>query len=324
VQRISSSLCAVRVARTGGISTDGERPLVLSLDAGIIIYAFDSGICVLDCEGYSSTASVEIPWPIMQGQKLSSKFARAEDLIEARIFNRVRVLNCFLACINSAMSKAQAQSVPTNDEVTLDNYLSIPFPRENLRNLTSRHFEHHVRNLPAFRTEPKNFEIGKEALSEAARLLDQVMKDPDLIVFVDLIYKARDAYRRSDFPSSCVQAWGVCESILRLLWRRYLSGVPAESNGSKMRVSKTRMQQLAGKHGLNAATTTQILELLELLPFDLYERCNRSREIRNGWIHSLQSPTDENASAGVQLAQDMVDLAYQIPLQVSLQRGHMF
>lgn len=325
MKRVSSSICAVRVARAGAISTDGDLPRVVPLSSGVVVYAYKDGICLLDCEGWSPGASIEIPWPIggAQDPKKLLAFERAYTDIEERIRMRVRALNCFLACVNSAASQVQAHSIPTRDEVTLDSYHALQWPRGNLATLTSAHVEHGLKNEEAMRGEqPKTFEIGVEALLRACSLLDDVLANVQLTQMVELVYKARDAYRRADFPQGSIHAWAVCETVLHLLWKRHLDGLSPASNGANIRISSDRKKGLVGR-AFNAFIVTEILELLGLINLDLYVRANAARDARNAWMHRLQSPNDEDTTEAIRLAQDMIEIAFGLRLDVNLMRSNM-
>ena len=136
-------------------------------------------------------------------------------------------------------------------------------------------------------------------------LLDQILsfENPNLIQLVEAIFLAACRCRDKRFGEALTLSWSICEQILYQLWKKFLN--EANERESSSRISKNRRQKLIGRD-YTASIIVEILELIEVLDQQTYRSLDACRRARNGWIHELKTPKQNQVEVCVRMAQDLL------------------
>ena len=74
----------------------------------------------------------------------------------------------------------------------------------------------------------------------------------------------------------------------------------------------------------SASTLTEFHELAGLLSFEMYNKLNQARQIRNAWMHNLESATDHDAANALQIAQELLKEMFSVELKIQLARSSQY
>jgi hypothetical protein len=116
---------------------------------------------------------------------------------------------------------------------------------------------------------------------------------------------------------SLILAWAVTEALLGELWERYLDKTKTRpGDGEHLLMPSTRKKRLSGGPDMTASLITEMLSLLEQIPFSLYRRLSEVRAARNKWIHDLRPVSAETTLTAMSVAEDMLEVVHGVSLSM--------
>lgn len=118
--------------------------------------------------------------------------------------------------------------------------------------------------------------------------------------------KSLAEYKIGNYPISLVLAWFVIESVLAEKWRLWVDSKQKEM-GEEKRINAKRRTAMEGRD-YPVSTVSNMLELLDLLPYETYKSVNTIRGYRNDTVHQRQGfrCTAEHCQEAIQTALKLV------------------
>lgn len=111
--------------------------------------------------------------------------------------------------------------------------------------------------------------------------------------YLSMLNKAINYNLRGDFSTAHIICWSLTEKLIELEWIKYLKSLNDDSDREK-RINSKRMDGLTSSSKYEASQRLEILELLDIIPLDLYKKATKVRRKRNDWIHSLKPITPQD------------------------------
>lgn len=122
--------------------------------------------------------------------------------------------------------------------------------------------------------------------------------------------KSLSEYKVGNFSTSIVLAWFIIESIANRLWREHLRKINRKVSGEKQRINSDRKKDLTGQI-FTANITLNVLELMEIIDYPLFESLDECRRHRNKIAHTDGfSPNASNASLALKAAMEMIKIQW--------------
>src|SRR5262249_11740569 len=118
---------------------------------------------------------------------------------------------------------------------------------------------------------------------ETARQYEEVRGDWAVLERLSRITKSLAEYKIGNYPTSLVLAWFVIESVLAQKWRTWIESKQREI-GKEKRINTDRWKVLEGRD-YPVSVLSNMLELLDLLPYETYKRVDKVRGYRNSTVH---------------------------------------
>ena len=301
-----------------GAQSDSAR---CSLKSGIEIAAYKCGVFVFDCTKWALGAEVAIPKMIIEdGKAWPRELVAAQDKAIEHVVNRVRMANCFLACLSHALSRVQGTALGIGQEVDPSNYIPFAINGCHPFALLAPEVEIALQQLGNQRPNGNpTLKFKFDTIKSACDTLDKIIANAEATNVVDLYYKACYRYTLHDHALSATIAWTVCEKAINMLWRQYLESIKA-MDLEPIRMKGERLKKLIGRD-YTASIVTENLELLKIIDQEIYAELNSARQVRNGWMHSLKGVGNREASQALTTAYKMIKMVYEIDVQVSLSQS---
>lgn len=243
-------------------------------------------------------------------KKVSIELAKAE------------VMNTYLVCLYTAILRVQRHSV---DKMTIAPSDMIGMPSgieskamsfgdpKNLALALARYPQQYPATFPPgvdWRIEMRTFVIKKPALDQSFDLLQTILeRSPETaIALITLLNSACKAFEDHDYSFSMVVSWTLSEKLLQLLFESYLNANREKDVEGKpiTFISTDRKKKLLDGRDFTVSVVIEILSLLDVLPFQLYNDLNRVRQARNSWIHNLRVVSRIEAQLGVSVAERLL------------------
>lgn len=156
-----------------------------------------------------------------------------------------------------------------------------------------------------------------ESFSELSRLLAKDDRTP--LRLVSLFNFAMVSLQDHDYPRSLITSWAIIERLLDLKWSDYMKEHRKKIiNGKEVPfINVDRLKKLEGRD-YTASVRTEMLSLLEALPFDVYKDMENVRKVRNGWMHELKQVEMSDALNAIKVASTLYVSAYNVMLPSGL------
>ena len=150
--------------------------------------------------------------------------------------------------------------------------------------------------------------ISIEAIQHSFELLrPMITADGELLGLAALALKSAAAHDSQDFDAGLIQSWALVERLVTTLWERYLEeNRDRELDGVAQRFISARRRKFLTDPGPPVAVVSEILSLLDLLPFEFYTRLEPIRKARNRWTHSLRPAGAKHSAASLEMAFDLL------------------
>lgn len=300
------------------------------LPVGIRIDAHRDGVFTFDFTGWPEGRPITIPaYTEVGGQRLPEHILEARKLAEQHRYQCMSVMNAHLACLSTAMSRAQGLGVAVRQVITPSAYFTTHWqgnrrvllgiePNDPVLAYVAAHF----RLDPDIQGKRTRIVIQLDTVKHSFDLLDKILTSavPDALLLTKLIYLAATNYYEHDFPTALTLSWTVCEKLLRIIWDSYIasSHAPIGAAGKpKERINKERKKMLTGRD-FTASVMSEVLELAGPLKHEIYRKLSEVRRRRNAWLHSMEPISGMIAREGIRAAELFFKEVSQIELDVHL------
>lgn len=162
--------------------------------------------------------------------------------------------------------------------------------------------------------------VDSEKVAESVSLLNEILSNPDqnAMFLVELCLRSCKACEDHNYAFSLVTAWAVVENLLQRLWSRYVDdqrGRQVEED-AEVFLNSARREKLTDGRDFTASVISEILSLVDLIPFDLYQVLSKVRKTRNDWMHELRPVTRLDANDAVELAQRMLNFVDKLDIAI--------
>lgn len=215
-------------------------------------------------------------------------------------------INAFLACLNGSLQSSskirELQYVSNNrlTDVTDDLMPRYPGSTDN----------HSARRRHAV--------IGVDDLQAASNAVERLLghSDQGAMKLVSLYNWAVGSLGELDFARSLITSWAIIERLLEVIWLDFISK-NSEGNSEgilKPPTSGRRAKKLRGNN-ITASIRVEILSVAGHLSEQEYNLIEKSRRVRNEWIHSLAPVTFDDAVNAAGAAAILLKRIYDVKVQ---------
>lgn len=268
------------------------------IEAGIKIKVSRNGMFTFDCTNWQKGGIIEISENIN-----SQEEAKIRARIEAGVMARTQLMNTHLACLYNFNSSIKPRQLilPSNMILYSWNVNSYE-PLNKGESLTSIYI---LGKISDFRSRKQAYleesiEIELESVKNSFKLLKEILESntKNLFNLIDMFYKAIVTCSESRFSEALILCWTVCENLLNQKWENYIEERRTVNNGIS-RINRERKEKLMGAD-FTASIVSEILELVDVLPKDIFDALNKIRGKRNKWMHEQKEVTYMDALAAIE------------------------
>jgi hypothetical protein len=240
-----------------------------------------------------------------------------------------RLANAHLACLLTAIGN---QMLAPSEVTTLWSMLQVEFETGKFRGSSdytgsgARLALHMARrgigDLGDWRFYRGRPLVTTDQIDRSFALLDMLLRRPSrdmALLRAEMLFRAEGALVHTDRAGSLTIAWAAAEGMLSALLARYLdenqdrpAGEDKSGNRRKF-INDDRKKFLQGSE-MTARHTMELLSLLDILPFELYQTLRRCAKARNDWLHAQTEPSSETAFLAVRSLRSLFELVEGIPL----------
>ncbi|MCX7141881.1 MAG: hypothetical protein NT123_12520 [Proteobacteria bacterium] len=132
------------------------------------------------------------------------------------------------------------------------------------------------------------FALKEATLDLACDIFDALLTRPYFVKDYAELAKALAEYKRGDYETALILTWFVVEKWLSNDWNDFIISKNRADCGGQ-RISTGRMESLKSGRDYSASIRSNMLELADMLPCDLYREIDEVRRSRNKVVH-----TDKN------------------------------
>lgn len=136
--------------------------------------------------------------------------------------------------------------------------------------------------------------IELNVFEESVRLFKEVQDDYKTIKMVSGIAKSLSEYKVGNYDTSLILSWFVIESILNEKWINYLDSKNIDYPNCRKRINSVRKQYFTGRD-FPVSLVTNMLEISDIIGFELFEEIDTIRGYRNKIVHHHPNFTTESS-----------------------------
>ncbi len=284
-----------------------------TLSGGLRVFALRCGVLGFDFSYWPAGNLQALPTET-NDQTLSGE--DIHKLLSSVKLHRAMLCNIHLACLYTTLTQHDrkikaTQILGPNDLLSLD--------------------KRNVENIARAAIVPRRSReiMWSMSLRDSVQLLDDLLQrnDADLLAVIDLYAHSIHALDDHNYGLAVSLAWTVTEKLLLKMWHAYVDTNRQRTIGGVQVpfINEERKKVLLAKGGsYTASVKSEILSLLDVLPFDIYGDMKTVRQGRNDWMHSLKPATLKTARQAVDVARRMlahvegIDLLVKISARLSL------
>jgi len=292
---------------TGDKSSVYPNVFEKKLKCGIQLSVSQDGMFLFEFAEYEPGKAVYIPeFKAADGKRLKSPEKRisADKLAFEHAMNRCIIMNCFMACLATALTYIEKRAQPIMQLTSPGNYITT-----EVNSYWKPSHAHYAYVSPI-----KNREhiLSLETLNHAENLLNEVVTQGESCISVlHSIYQAHYLYSNLDFSNALLLSWMASERLFGELFKtRFRNNLG----------SKKRRKKLEDPRTFSAAVILEILLLEELISESLYTDLEIVRQARNNWVHKLMNVESHIASIALGNTYELFKLQYE--LQILISRGY--
>ena len=116
---------------------------------------------------------------------------------------------------------------------------------------------------------------------------------------VSILAQSLGQYKMANFDISVILAWTLIEQHIGKLWEWFVGASNLTYANGNRRIDKERRKSLENTRDYSASIRSNILEFLNVIPFEEFNRINKLRKCRNDFIHSREPCRIEDAGLGI-------------------------
>lgn len=132
--------------------------------------------------------------------------------------------------------------------------------------------------------------ISYAAIKMASDNFSKAISDIGTIKTTSSFSKSLSEYKIGNYSSSILTSWFIVESSMNIMWENHLKSL--NNDEEVRRINKDRRKFLNGRD-FTASIVSNLLELWEIIPFDIFNHIEDIRKYRNSIVHGL--PFDPSA-----------------------------
>ncbi|MBC8552284.1 MAG: hypothetical protein H8D23_21855 [Candidatus Brocadiales bacterium] len=246
---------------------------------------------------------------------------------------RTDVLNAHVVCLRQSLSLLQNwglpfQSITPHDllqhSTDDDGRIGVGFKSDRDADL------HMARYASSYNSQvPKTFDrriqgrfliIENETLEDSFLRLDDLLSNkPSKVHRLVALYDFTTvSLQDHDYPRSLISAWTIIEKLIDEMWISFIDANRKKTiNSNEITfINKDRAKKLTGRD-YTASVRTEILSILDIIPFNTYQDIEKIRRVRTKWMHELNDVTMVDA----QLARDIVSDLFKSVYNFGLPKG---
>lgn len=130
--------------------------------------------------------------------------------------------------------------------------------------------------------------------------------------------KGLSEYKIGNYETAVVLSWFIIEAAVVSMWRRHIGDMNREMGCGALRINAERKKFLTGRD-FSLSVISNLLELWDVLPNDLFRNIDAVRRTRNDIVHrTVTSISVEETQLALNTAKDMIVRETTIPLTVNL------
>lgn len=281
------------------------------------------GTFLFDFSKWSFAPLVIIPGYEFPGPNITfmppPEYHRKCDLAENYAVLRAQVMNVHQACISTAEQMLLGRNSHVGAPVTAwstdkaISFATVPSYADDSEDMHA--LARNVANNKdgVIRNKMHRPIIDINVIDKSCLLLEEILlkKDMALIQIVEAVYIAASRANEKRFGESVMLAWGACEQLISILWKRKIS----EAKSSGKNISSDRFDKLKGRD-YTASLMIEMLDLDNRINDDLYKMLEGARKARNKWAHEMRPPKQTDANVCVEAAQKLLKLVADVDLAV--------
>lgn len=147
---------------------------------------------------------------------------------------------------------------------------------------------------------------------------EKVMARPGTEKVLASYSKGLSEYKIGNYETAVVLSWFIIEAAVVGIWKRHIDGMNRDMEGGTRRINAERRKFLTGRD-FTLSMISQLLELWDVLPNDLFKSVDAVRQTRNAIVHrSATSISAEQTQLALNTAKEMIGRESQITIPVNL------
>lgn len=149
--------------------------------------------------------------------------------------------------------------------------------------------------------------VSNEALSHACDSFAVVLSKPGLQKTLATYAKSLSEYKIGNYETSIVLSWFITEASISQLWETHIDGLNHDLGEKRKRINSERLKYLTGRD-FSASAMSNLLELWDALPNDLFTDIDKVRGFRNRIVHQHDfTPDSKHSQLSLNTARAMID-----------------
>lgn len=146
----------------------------------------------------------------------------------------------------------------------------------------------------------------------------RVMARPGTEKILASYSKGLSEYKIGNYETAVVLSWFIIEAAVVGIWKRHIDGMNRDMEGGTRRINAERKKLLTGRD-FTLSMISQLLELWDVLPNDLFRNIDAVRQTRNAIVHrSATSISAAETQLALNTAMEMIGRESQITIPVNL------
>jgi len=126
--------------------------------------------------------------------------------------------------------------------------------------------------------------VKKSVIELLVKYLNGVIKNDELISLLSQFTKSIYEFSLANYDTSLVLSWFIIERIVQEKWERWINSSNSTYPDGTKRINKDRFETLTGRD-YPISVVSNILELSNIIPFNLFKNVDKLRHYRNNIVH---------------------------------------
>ena len=215
-------------------------------------------------------------------------------------------INSFFACLNG--------SLQSSSKICELQYVS----NNRLTDVTDDLMPRNPGNTDNHSARRRHAVIGVDDLQTASNAVERLLdhSDQGAMKLISLYNWSVGSLGELDFARSLITSWAIIERLLEVIWLDFISKNSEVSSEGVLKppTSGRRGKKLKGNN-ITASIRVEILSVTGHLSEHEYTLIERSRRVRNEWIHSLAPVTFDDAVNAAGSAAILIKRIYGVKVQ---------